>query len=45
MNGGKAIVLKGGYQADYLTRTGYTTIKGKLTIKNGSLRVDRVKVQ
>ena len=45
LSGSKAIVLKGGYQADYKTSTGFTTINGKLTVKNGSLRVDGVKVR
>ena len=42
---GKDIVLTGGYQADYAARTGFTTLSGKLTIKNGSLRVDGLKVK
>jgi hypothetical protein len=45
LDGGKAIVLNGGYQADYTARTGYTTLNGKLTIQNGSLRVDRLKIR
>jgi PKD repeat protein len=45
LGGSKAIVLKGGYQADYQTRTGYTTIKGKVSVMGGSLRVDKVKVR
>ncbi len=43
--GSKAIILTGGYQADYKARTGYTTLKGKLSIKNGSLRLDGVKIR
>jgi hypothetical protein len=45
LSGGKNIVLKGGYQADYQARTGFTTLNGKLVIQNGSLRVDGVKVR
>lgn len=46
LDGGKDIVLRGGYRADFTARTGYTTIKvkDKLVIKNGSLRVDGVKL-
>lgn len=43
---GKNITLKGGYLADYgSTRNGFTILGGKLTIKNGSLRVDRLKIR
>lgn len=43
---GKNISLKGGYLADYgPTRNGFTMLGGKLTIKNGSLRVDRLKIR
>jgi hypothetical protein len=42
---GKDIILKGGYLADYApTRSGFTTLNGKLTISSGSLRVDLIKV-
>jgi len=42
---GKDIALKGGYLADYgPTRNGFTVLGGTLTIKNGSLRVDRLKI-
>ncbi|MFZ4856190.1 MAG: putative Ig domain-containing protein [Desulfuromonadaceae bacterium] len=42
---GKNITLKGGYLADYgPTRNGFTVLGGKLTIKNGSLHVDRLKI-
>ena len=45
LGGGKDIVFKGGYQADYEARTGFTALKGKLTIQNGRLQVEYVKVQ
>jgi cytochrome oxidase assembly protein ShyY1 len=42
----KDIIFKGGYLADYgPTRNGFTTLNGKLTIKSGSLRVDRLVVR
>jgi hypothetical protein len=45
LGGSKDIILKGGYLADYGTvRNGFTTVGSKLTISNGSLRVDGVKV-
>jgi len=46
LDNGKDIILTGGYLADYgPTRNGFTILNGKLTIKNGSLRVDGVKVR
>ena len=53
LDDGKDITLKGGYLADYVTRSGYSTLIGKLTVKNdfprsgnvGSLRVDGLKVK
>jgi len=40
---GKTIKLMGGFvDPNFTTQTGYTTIKGKLTIGQGSLVVDRV---
>jgi len=40
------IVLKGGYLSDYgPTRTSFSMLSGKLTIRNGSIRVDRFKVK
>jgi hypothetical protein len=45
LGGSKDIILKGGYLADYgPVRNGFTTVGSKLTITNGSLRVDGVKV-
>jgi len=37
--------LKGGYADDYLSRTGYTTLDGNLTIGSGGLTVDRLEVK
>ena len=46
LNRGIAVTLKGGYTAGFPTpATGLTTLKGKLTIVNGSLNVDRLVVQ
>jgi N-acetylneuraminic acid mutarotase len=45
LSGSKNIVLKGGYDADYTNRTGYTALQGKLTVKNGSLKVDGLKIR
>lgn len=50
---GKDILLKGGYLADYGSRNGFTILKGRLTIKDdtlrsgtiGSLRADGLKVR
>lgn len=44
MNGGKAITLKGGYNGDYSSNSGYTTSVGTLTVVNGSLIVENVVV-
>lgn len=42
---GKEITLKGGFSADFKTRSGPSTIlKGNLTIKGGSLRVDGITI-
>jgi len=43
---GKNISLIGGYSADYKSRSGLPSVlKGKLTIRSGSLRVDSVNVR
>jgi len=45
MNGGKAIVLKGGYKADYSGKSGLPSyLKGVLTIGTGSLTVEGVAI-
>jgi len=41
----KSVTMHGGYDAGYGIQSGYTTLVDKLTIKNGSLRVSRVKVR
>jgi alpha-tubulin suppressor-like RCC1 family protein len=44
----KTLTLKGGYDADFNqspSATSFTTISGKMTVKNGTLRVERVKVK
>jgi hypothetical protein len=38
----KDLVVKGGYNADFSTQSGFTAIQGGLTIGSGSLVVDRV---
>jgi hypothetical protein len=41
----KDIAFSGGYRADYgPVRTGYTILSGTLTVKNGTLRVDGLKI-
>ncbi len=44
MNGGKSVTLKGGYNGDYSSNSGYTTSVGKLTVVNGTLIVENVVV-
>ena len=39
-NLGKNIRLRGGYDGNFLTRTGYTTMIGNLTVGTGSLTVE-----
>lgn len=40
-----SVRLNGGYDSNFANTTGKTTVKGKLVIRNGALRVDRVAVQ
>jgi hypothetical protein len=42
MNPGKIFSFKGGYANDYLSRIGYTTLDGKLTIGIGALTIDQL---
>jgi hypothetical protein len=43
---GKTVTIQGGYDADFKPDpTGTTTIQGKVTLQNGTLRVQRVKVR
>ncbi|QSV47414.1 hypothetical protein JZM60_11880 [Geobacter benzoatilyticus] len=44
MNGGKAVTLKGGYNGDFSSNSGYTTSVGTLTVVNGTLIVENVVV-
>ncbi len=44
MNGGKAVTLRGGYNGDYSSNSGYTTSVGTLTVVNGTLIVENVVV-
>ena len=39
------VMLQGGYDSNYQTNSGWTTIFGKLTIRSGTLIVDRVCIQ
>lgn len=41
----KSIAIRGGYNAAYNDRPGYSTIQGKLTIGKGSLVADRVTIR
>lgn len=41
----KSILLKGGYDQEYTSQTGYTTLDGVLTIGRGVLTVDRLIVK
>jgi fermentation-respiration switch protein FrsA (DUF1100 family) len=38
----KNIILDGGYDIDFLTNTGYSVLNGKLTIRGGSLNLNRL---
>ena len=45
---GKTVTIKGGYDADFSPNPGstsFTTIQGKVTLQNGTLRVERVKIK
>jgi hypothetical protein len=37
-----AVGIKGGYECDYLTNPGFTTITGMMTIKDGAITLDRI---
>jgi hypothetical protein len=41
----KAVTIRGGFNAEYSSNTGYTTLQGKLTIQSGSLTVERLAIQ
>jgi hypothetical protein len=38
----KGIILDGGYDSAYLNYTGYTVLRGKLTVQSGSITVNRL---
>jgi len=42
---GVSVVLDGGYDVDYTSNTGVTTIKGDLTISNGDVTVSNLAIQ
>ncbi len=44
-NRGISLLLKGGYDTSYTNNTGYATVKGSLTIINGSLTVDQIVIK
>jgi hypothetical protein len=44
LDGGKVITLSGGLSASYAPQNDWTTLQGVLTIKNGSLTVDRLEL-
>jgi hypothetical protein len=44
----KTVTIQGGYDADFTPNpadTSFTTIQGKLEVRNGTLRVGRVKIR
>jgi hypothetical protein len=41
----KAVTIKGGFNAEYSSNTGYTTLQGKLTVQSGSLTVERLVIR
>jgi hypothetical protein len=41
-NRGKSIKLSGGYDSSYLNNSGYTTVKGKVTVSTGSVSVNKL---
>ena len=44
-NQGKIVILKGGYNQGYSSNNDFTTLNGKLTIRNGTLRVDHLVIK
>jgi hypothetical protein len=45
---GKTITIQGGYDAEFTPNpdvSSFTTVHGKVTLQNGTLRVQRVKVR
>jgi hypothetical protein len=44
-NLGKAITLSGGYDSSYLNNSGYTTVKGKMSVSTGSVTVNKLVIR
>jgi YVTN family beta-propeller protein/YD repeat-containing protein len=42
---GLSVLLKGGYDTGYAGNSGYTTLKGRLTIQSGALTVERLVIK
>jgi hypothetical protein len=40
-----SFILKGGYDGRYTSNTGWTTVRGAITIGSGSLTVDKVQIR
>ena len=45
LNQGKTVGLSGGYACDFTTNAGFTTIKGTLTISDGTVTLENLMVQ
>jgi hypothetical protein len=45
LNQSKNITIRGGYAPNYVERTGYTLLQGKLTVVNGSVVMERLMVK
>jgi hypothetical protein len=41
----KIVTLEGGYNCDFTSNTGYTTINGSLTISNGTVTIENITVK
>jgi hypothetical protein len=44
-NLGKSITLSGGYDSSYLNNSGYTTVKGKVTVSTGSVTFNKLVIR
>jgi hypothetical protein len=44
-NLGKSIKLSGGYDSSYLNNSGYTTLKGKVSVSTGSVTVNKLVIR
>jgi hypothetical protein len=45
LNRSIAVTLRGGFDSDFKTRTGYTVNQGKLTVEKGSVVIDRITIR